>query len=106
MKVSVGLTLLATAAVLVAADPPVEAVKKEKGRLQGTWVAESVVIKGKAQEKFKGAMFHFSGDKVKSEFDGKKQEGTYAIDPTKNPEHIDLAHVRDGHNKLDRRLYE
>jgi uncharacterized protein (TIGR03067 family) len=104
MKAYVGLTLLA--AVLVAADAPDEAVKKEKQQLQGTWVAESVVVKGKANEKLKGAKFNFSGDKVTMEFEGKKQEGTYTIDATKSPKHIDLTFLRDGRKDLDRGIYQ
>jgi uncharacterized protein (TIGR03067 family) len=104
MKAYVGLTLLAT--VLVAGDAPDEAVKKEKQKLQGTWVAESVVVKGKANEKLQGAKFNFSGDKVTMEFDGKKQEGTYAIDPTKSPKHIDLTFLRDGRKDVDRGIYQ
>jgi uncharacterized protein (TIGR03067 family) len=104
MKTYIGLALLAT--VLVAADAPDEAAKKEKQKLQGTWVAESVVVKGKANEKLKGATFNFSGDKVKMEFDGKKQEGTYTIDPTKSPKHIDLIFERDGRKDLDRGIYQ
>jgi uncharacterized protein (TIGR03067 family) len=104
MRAYVGVTLLAT--VIVAAHAPDEAAKKEKQRLQSTWVAESVVIKGKANEKLKGAKFNFSGDKVTMEFDGKKQEGNYTIDPRKNPKHIDLTFLRDGRRDLDRGIYQ
>jgi uncharacterized protein (TIGR03067 family) len=104
MKAHVALTLLAT--VLVAADAPDEAVKKEKQQLQGTWVAKSVKIKGKADEKLKGAKFIFSGDKLTMEFDGKKQEGTYSIAPTKSPKHIDLTFEREGRKDLDRGIYQ
>jgi uncharacterized protein (TIGR03067 family) len=104
MKAQIGLVFLAT--VLIAADNPDEATKKEKEKLEGTWVAESVVVKGKANERLKGATFNFSGDKVKMEFDGKKQEGTFKIDPTKSPKHIDLTFERDGRKDLDRGIYQ
>src|SRR5262245_20635958 len=104
MKAHIGLALLATA--LVAADKPDEAIKKEKEKLEGIWVAESVTVKGKANDKLKGATFNFSGDKVKMEFAGTKQEGTYSIDPTKSPKHIDLTFVRDGRKDLDRGIYQ
>jgi uncharacterized protein (TIGR03067 family) len=103
MKAYVGLAFLAT--VLVAAEAD-ETAKKEKQEIQGTWVAESVVVKGKANEKLKGAKFNFSGDKVTMEFDGKKQDGTYTIDPTKSPKHIDLTFERDGRKDLDRGIYQ
>jgi uncharacterized protein (TIGR03067 family) len=90
----------------VAADAPDEETKKEKQKLQGTWVAESVEIKGKADEKLKGARFNFSGDKVAMEFDGKKQEGMYTLDLTKSPKHIDLTFVREGRKDLDRGIYQ
>ena len=104
MKAHIGWVFLATA--LVAADKPDEATKKEKEKLEGTWVAESVTVKGKSNDKLKGATFNFAGDKVKMEFDGKKQEGTYAIDPTKSPKHIDLTFERDGRKDLDRGIYQ
>jgi uncharacterized protein (TIGR03067 family) len=92
--------------VVAAAGAPDEVVKKEREKLQGVWVAESVEVKGEAKEKLKGAKFDFSGDKVTMDFDGKKQEGTYTIVPTKNPKHIDLTFVREGRKDLDRGIYE
>jgi uncharacterized protein (TIGR03067 family) len=77
--------------VAIASDAPDEAVKKEKEKLQGTWVVESAEVDGNTIDDLKGVKMVFAGDKVTWRMDGIDREVTYSIDPTKSPKHIDFT---------------
>ncbi len=67
-----------------------DAVKKEKQKLQGAWVVVAVEEDGKAVGEFSRDRFVFSAEKVvKTEGNGRVRHGSYTIDPTKKPKHID-----------------
>jgi uncharacterized protein (TIGR03067 family) len=89
MIANVALALLTAGAI--AADTPDEAVKKEKEKLQGTWVVESAEVDGKTIEDLKGVKMVFSADKVTWRMNGIEHEITYSIDPAKSPKHIDFT---------------
>jgi uncharacterized protein (TIGR03067 family) len=78
------------AGLLTAADAPDEAVKKEKQRLQGTWVVESAESEGEAVADLKGLRLTFSEDNMVMVMDGKEVKGTYKVDLGKSPKRLDL----------------
>src|SRR5579884_2772426 len=86
----VGLTF-ASVGVAVGGD-----AKSELKKFAGAWAVESLRDRGKdaPAEEAQKATFIFSGDKITIEFQegGKtdKLEGTFKIDPSKKPGHIDL----------------
>ena len=84
-------TLLLSALVLagssfatIAGDEK-KAVAKSQKALQGLWTAK------KGEEIFK---MTFDGNKFKLEFKGESASGTYTIDPSKNPNEMDLLIVK------------
>jgi uncharacterized protein (TIGR03067 family) len=81
--------------LLVAADAPDEAVKKEKEKLKGTWVVESFQVGGMKLDKLKGMTYRFDGDKLFIKAPGQKEvEGAYRIDPSKDPKQLDIVTPR------------
>ncbi len=98
------LTVLAAAAFA----PSVlgEALTKEKLNLQGTWVIESAEGGDESPENPIGVKFSFSGDQVTVLIGDRKQEGTYTIDPTKNPKHIDFTFDDMGHKDVSKLIYQ
>jgi uncharacterized protein (TIGR03067 family) len=80
---------------LVAATP-MNAVKTEKEKLQGSWIVVSAEEDGeKVPEKDLKRMkltWTFKGDKlVSSEVGQEPDEFTYAVDPSKTPKEMDLG---------------
>lgn len=80
--------LVLPAAILSAQE---DAVKKEKAKLAGVWVVESMEMNGKQAESSKGDLFTFTADKLTIKT--KVKEGgaeSYLIVPTKKPKEIDF----------------
>lgn len=68
----------------------------ERRQLQGVWLAQSMESEGKAAPKFivERMRFTFRGDKlfVKGNFrDGREEECTFRVDPSKSPKHLDFT---------------
>jgi uncharacterized protein (TIGR03067 family) len=102
------LMLIVTAGLLVAAANAQDDAKKEK--LVGTWDAVSVTVDGKArpEDEVKKSKMIFTGDKITILREGRKDdEGTYKIDSTKKPKHIDLTPTTGGEaGKTMQGIYE
>ncbi len=79
------------AGLLIGAGGTGDAVKQERQQLEGTWLVVSAGSGTKALKELKGATLTFSGGKVSLSVGGKRKEGTFTIDPAKDPKHIDLA---------------
>jgi uncharacterized protein (TIGR03067 family) len=100
MKIRIAVALFAVA-LLVAADAPDEAVKKEQEKFKGTWIVESFQVGDKTLDKLKGMTYRFDGDKVFIKVpDGKEIEGTYKLDPSKNPKELDIITPRSDGGKV------
>jgi uncharacterized protein (TIGR03067 family) len=80
-------TLLLPAAVLCGQE---EAIKKEKAKLAGAWVVESMEMMGKKVESSVGDTFTFASDKVTLKTKVKEELETYKLDPSKKPREIDF----------------
>ncbi len=81
-------TLLLPAAVLCGQE---DANKKEKTKLAGTWVVESMEMMGKKVESTKGDLFTFTAKTLTIK--NKVKEGdaeVYQLDPNKKPKEIDI----------------
>ena len=104
------LALLAFTSVLVAADAPDDAVKKEKQKLEGTWIVQTAKASGSGSaskvEDLKGAKMVFAGDKFKIVADGKEEEVSYTIDPTKSPKELDVVAGKGDKKIISRGIYE
>jgi uncharacterized protein (TIGR03067 family) len=71
-----------------------ERVKREEEKLSGTWEVVRVEADGQAlpPKQFRGLKMTFKAGKFTAQMgQGEKQEGTYKIDPTKNPKRIDIS---------------
>src|SRR5690242_12093673 len=72
---------------------------EDQKKLQGTWELTSVAFGGKeipGGTKDKKVSVIFAGDKLTFKEGDKAEEGTYKIDATKKPKHIDLTKGKDG----------
>jgi uncharacterized protein (TIGR03067 family) len=83
----------------------------EAKKLQGTWEIEALEIMGKKIDapKGKGGSIVFSKDmKVTMKDPGKEDKpGTYKIDASKDPKHLDLIELKDGkEGKVTQLIYE
>src|SRR5262245_33234803 len=81
---------------LLAAAPALdggEAKKKtDKERLQGTWRAVSGELRGKPDPKPERHTLTFAGDRFTlKRGDQVRAEGTFKLDPAKDPRHIDMT---------------
>lgn len=88
--------LILTAGLLIAADDPKEAAKKELGQFQGSWTAASVQYNGKDYAEGAGKIrFVFKGDQVSVEASDKiKKEYArlvFKLDPSTNPHCVDIT---------------
>jgi uncharacterized protein (TIGR03067 family) len=96
-----------TAAILlVAAEPPADAVKKDLAALEGDWAMVSAERDGQAvpAEYVKAGKREFKDGKVKVSFgDMVFLEATVTIDPSKKPKHMDYD-VTDGAAKGQKQL--
>jgi uncharacterized protein (TIGR03067 family) len=83
-----------------------DAIKKERKRLQGTWVVQSFHQDGKANDEIKGTELTFAGDEVtlrmKKDNEQKEKKMKYKIDPTQKPKTIDI----DAEKGTMRAIYE
>jgi uncharacterized protein (TIGR03067 family) len=83
--------MIVLAGLLVAADAPQEAVKKEKEKLKGTWTLVSLEERGKQVPPL-DLKFTFEDEKfIHHEGTKNPKEGTYQLDPTKTPRAIDIS---------------
>jgi uncharacterized protein (TIGR03067 family) len=84
--------LLVTVGLIIAADTPQETTQKEKQKLQGAWAMISREVSGKKtdKEKLEGGRWTFDGDKIKITYQGKDEQASYVLDPSKDPKTIDL----------------
>jgi uncharacterized protein (TIGR03067 family) len=86
--------VLATVELATAADDKRDA-KKELKTFEGTWVRVSAETNGKEapQDVVKGVTMTFAGDKFtyKRAETGRVIEGTFRIDPSKNPKEYDAT---------------
>jgi len=83
---------IALAALLLGAEPPADAVRKDKEKLTGTWTVVSAEVNGMQvpAEALKDFQFIFTAEKMTRKKDGKVQsEAGYRIDPTKSPKWMD-----------------
>jgi uncharacterized protein (TIGR03067 family) len=81
-------------------DPiPVKQVKTDKtAKFEGRWIVVSGTVDGDAQD-LKGDKVHLAKGKfLLEEHNGEKQEGTYKVDTSKKPRHIDFT-PRQGRDK-------
>jgi uncharacterized protein (TIGR03067 family) len=68
-----------------------DAVKKDRGALQGKWTIVSVERDGKAQDNFKDGIRVFQGDKYTiTTKSGTTLTGTFQLDPSKSPKAMDM----------------
>lgn len=85
-------TTLALAALLLVAEPPADAVRKDREKLTGTWTVVSAEVNGMQvpAEALKDFQFIFTAEKMTRKKDGKVQsEAGYRIDPTTSPKSLD-----------------
>jgi uncharacterized protein (TIGR03067 family) len=81
-------------------------LKREEEKLAGTWRVVSVEAGGQAvpQQQFRGLKMTFKAGKFTAQKgQGDKQEGTYKLDPSKNPKQIDISRKngpKEGRNQL------
>jgi uncharacterized protein (TIGR03067 family) len=71
-----------------------DSAKKDLDRLQGVWQMVSMEIVGKSlpEEKIKALKLTFKGNKATHPgADGKTEEATVKLDPSKNPKALDMS---------------
>ena len=91
----VGFLVTVMGVLLAAGDPGEAADTKSAGGLRGTWTAVSAERNGARADDLKGHRLTFTGDRFTIRSKGKIfYQGTYRIDPSKNPATIDVTHTR------------
>jgi uncharacterized protein (TIGR03067 family) len=107
-RVVLALTVVGLLAGLGAAGTAGEK-KKDEDVIQGTWLPVSGEKEGKQapEDELKEVKVTFAPDgKLKVNAKGKDMEGTYKLDPSKKPRHIDLT-VDEGGKELSLKgIYE
>jgi uncharacterized protein (TIGR03067 family) len=85
--------MFASALLMVAADDPKDAVKKEYDKFEGTWKMESFTVDGKPTpiETFAEFRMTLKGENFTTVTAEGKTNGTYKIDPSKSPKTIDIT---------------
>ncbi len=71
-----------------------DAAKKDLDSLQGIWQLVSLEVEGKPlpEDQVKGTKMTFKGNKASHPGpDGKIEEGTFTLDPSKKPKAIDIS---------------
>jgi len=93
------LTLILTVVLLLAADDR-NADKGDRSRLQGSWEVVSLITEGKGvpPRSIKGAQLIFKGDHYEMKGGEEEFRGTFKLDESKTPRHIDTTYV-DTENK-------
>jgi uncharacterized protein (TIGR03067 family) len=77
--------------------------------LQGTWKMTSIVLGGKEIPVPEGKGFSIkfaAGGKVTVDTGGKVEEGTYKVDDTKKPRHLDLTMKKGDKQETMKAIYE
>ncbi|MCI0455465.1 MAG: TIGR03067 domain-containing protein [Gemmataceae bacterium] len=85
-----------------------EAIKKDQQNLQGTWKVVAAEAFGKPVPLPAGnLMIRFDGDRFIPLLNGKeeKEQGTFTLDPTQKPPHLDLSLKGDKGMRTDRAVY-
>ena len=82
--------LVLTTVFLMGADAPTN----DKDRIQPTWVVEDGTKNGQPlpKELRQSLRITFAGDKLILRSAGQKNEGTFALDPSKKPAEITITH--------------
>ncbi len=78
----------------LAAAPSDELIEREHKRLEGTWRVVSAEVEGTPipAREFRDLQLTFKDGKFKAKRgDEEAQEGTYAIDPSRNPREMDIT---------------
>jgi uncharacterized protein (TIGR03067 family) len=85
--------MIVVVSLLLAADEPDDAVKKEQEKLRGTWTPTAQEAKGERQEmdKLKKHTWTFEDDKITINDDTRSREHSFKLDPAKTPKTIDIA---------------
>jgi uncharacterized protein (TIGR03067 family) len=85
--------MFASALLMVAADDPKDAVKKEYDKFEGTWKMESFTVDGKPTpiETFAEFRMTLKGENFTTVTAEGKTNGTYKVDPSKSPKTIDIT---------------
>jgi len=85
------LAFLNMALLALAAERPNQQAQKDLDRLKGTWNVVAVEINGKRlpAEKTEGWKLIIDGNHYRLQAGKENIEGTYRLDPTKNPRSID-----------------
>lgn len=80
------------ASIFLVANLPAQedAVKKEKAKLVGVWVVESVEFMGKKAQSSKGDQFTFTAEKLTITNQVKEDVQSYDLNPSKKPKEIDF----------------
>jgi uncharacterized protein (TIGR03067 family) len=82
--------LVLVVGLTVAADnPPEDAVKQERKKLEGTWTVESATQNGKPLERGPAEIV-FAGDQFTMQRPEKKQTMKYVLDPSRSPKTINF----------------
>jgi uncharacterized protein (TIGR03067 family) len=79
--------------LLLAADAPDDAAKKDLDKLQGTWTVVAMETEGKKlpEEAYKGVKIIVEKNKMTMGKDGKSDAATIVLDPSKEPKWIDAT---------------
>jgi uncharacterized protein (TIGR03067 family) len=97
------------ALLLVAADKPADAAKKDLDALQGTWEMAALEVNGQPvpEEKIRGTTLTIKGDKYTVKVKDKSHQTTFKLDPSQKPKAIDMF-FPDGPElpKLSKGVYE
>ena len=96
------LGLMLASSLLMAADAPKDAVKKEYDKFDGTWKMESFTMDGKPSpiEDFADFRMTLKGENFTTVAADGKSAGTYKIDPNKSPKTIDITFTGGQHDGL------
>jgi len=91
-------------AIILAAETARSGDKKEQEKFEGTWSLVKITG-GKSEKKDKDAKITFKGDKLTFK-NGKTNEATYSVDPTKKPKEINVHMEKDGKKMTFKGIYE
>jgi uncharacterized protein (TIGR03067 family) len=100
--------LILAGGLLLAADSPEVAIKKEKEKLVGTWDVVSVEANGNKipDQATKDFRYIFTAESVTRKMRDKAESGAgYWLDPSKSPKWIDMTGKKDGKDHAVPGLY-
>jgi uncharacterized protein (TIGR03067 family) len=103
------ISVIVVLGLLLAADSPEDAVKKEKEKLVGTWKVVSVEANGQKvpAEVVKDFQFIFTADSLTRNKGGKLESRSgYRLDPSKSPKWLDFTGITDGKEQSVPALYK